>query len=65
MNEFNYSQKVIYAKMMMAATPMFEKLSRPQQVKVVERVANELMKKISLEEACERDRHILAVDDAE
>ena len=55
----NDSQKVIYAKMMMIAGPMFEKLSRSQQVEVVERVANDLMKKISLEEASHRDKHII------
>ena len=58
----NDTQKVIYAKMMMAAGPMFEKLPAQQQVEVIERVANELMKKVQLEAACKRDIHILATD---
>ena len=51
----NDTQKVIYAKMMMAAGPMFEKLSQHEQTQVVERVANDLIKKIHGEVNARKD----------
>ena len=66
MAEFNDSEKLIYGRMMMAASSMFEKLHPQQQVQMVERVANDLMKKIHGEQNSKKDSHILNVDvDAE
>lgn len=51
----NDTQKVIYAKMMMAAGPMFDKLDASQQAQVIERVANDLMKKVHGEVNSKKD----------
>ena len=62
MSEFNDSEKLIYGRMMMAASSMFEKLHPQQQIHMVERVANDLMKKIHGEQNSKKDSHILDVD---
>lgn len=55
----NDSMKLIYSRMMIAAGPMFEKLSTDEQIKVVERVANDLMRKIHGRQASLNDKHIV------
>lgn len=59
------SMKLIYARMMFAAAPMFEKLTPQEQGTLVHKVANDLMQKIQSKADCERDAHILVIPDEE
>lgn len=56
------SMKMIYARMMFAAEPMFVKLSPQEQFELVQHVANTLIGKIQRKEACINDSHILVLD---
>lgn len=57
--------KVLYGQIMMAAAPMFERIDEHDQLLLIQRVANDLMRKLQLAEACRIDAHILDIPEEE
>ena len=62
MREMRDSMKALYGKIMLAAAPMFSKLTENEQVELIQYIGNKLMLRAQGKQMCAADAHITDVD---
>lgn len=61
-NELSDTAKSIYGKVMLDVSPMFDKMSQNEQHHLVNRIAQDLLKRIEGEYNTNKDKHIVVTD---
>lgn len=62
MHELSDTAKRIYGKVMIDVLPMFEHLNQNEQHQLVNKIAQDLLKRIEGEYNANKDKHIVVID---